>query len=148
MSDKKVTIQPISQSNFRAVIKLEVEDGDEKFVAPNMYSIAEAYIEPMVKPMAIHAGGTPVGFTLYGQFEEDKGDYWIARLMVGKDYRRKGYAENAMRLVIEDMRSAGASEIFLSLVPGNDQARRLYYKLGFEDTGRVEENEDVLRLPL
>ena len=139
-----ITLRPITNKNFKAIIQLKVHEGESKFVAPNVYSIAEAYVEHGAYPMAIYADEKPVGFTLYGQFEEDEGDYWVARLMVDKSHRRQGYGEIAMRIAIDEMgRNEDCEKIFVSFVPGNVDAQLLYEKLGFLDTGMIEEGELV-----
>ena len=40
----------------------------------------------------------------------------------------------------------GHSEIFTSYDPENSVAAQLYASLGFEDTGRIEDDEIVVRL--
>ena len=140
-----VELRPVDRDNLNKVVKLKVEDGDNKFVAPNMYSIAEAYVEPDTKPTAIYFKGVPVGFILYGQFAEDNGDYWVGRLMVDKDFRGIGIGKRGMELALEDMRADGADSVYVSLVPDNDYARELYLKLGFIDTKTQMEGEDVFK---
>jgi hypothetical protein len=39
------------------------------------------------------------------------------------------------------------ADVWISFVPGNDIARDLYVKIGFEDTGEVVEGELVYKLP-
>lgn len=138
-----ITLQPITRENFRQTVKLKVHPHEKNFVAPNMYSIAEAYTEPGTRPRAIYHLDTLVGFTLYGKWDEDE-DYWIARLMVDTDHRRKGYAKAAMELVIDELqKEPDCKTIYLSFVPKNVEARELYLQLGFVDTGKVEEGEIV-----
>ncbi len=139
-----ITLRPITNQNFKEVIQLKVNEDETKFVAPNAYSIAQAYVEHGAYPMAIYADEKPVGFTMYGQFEEDEGDYWIARLMVDKNHRRQGYGEAAMRIAIDEMRrNEDCEKIFVSFVPGNVDAQLLYEKLGFLDTGMIVDGELV-----
>ncbi len=149
MTEGLLELVPVSRVNFKRVVKLKVEEHEEKFVAPNMYSIAEAYVEPETYPMAIYYRHEPVGFMLYGKFIEDKGEWWIGRLMVDKAHRRQGIAERASKIAIENMKKLGADKnIFVSFVPTNVEAKQLYKKLGFVDTGREESKETVYRLDL
>lgn len=139
-----ITLQPITSQNFRPIIKLTVRDDEKGMVAPNMFSIAEAYVEPKTIPLGIYADGAPVGFLYYGQFEGDNGEYWIARLMIDKDHRRKGYAEATMRVLLNELREKeDCNEVFLSFVPKNAAAKALYDKLGFEDTGKMVDKEKL-----
>ncbi len=139
-----ITLQPITIQNFRSIIKLTVRDDEKGLVFPNVRSIAEAYVKRKTTPLGIYADDTPVGFLYYGQFEEDKGEYWVARLMIDKDHRRKGYAEVAMRLVLDKLQEKeDCKEVFLSFVPKNAAAQALYDKLGFEDTGKIVDKEKL-----
>jgi len=64
--------------------------------------------------------------------------------MVDTEYRRTGYGERAMLLAVEHMQLLeDCEEIFVSFVQGNKDARALYEKIGFLDTGMVEEEELV-----
>lgn len=49
------------------VIGTKVTPEQEDFVAPNLYSIAEAYVEPSWTPLAIYAGEELVGFSMFGR---------------------------------------------------------------------------------
>ena len=139
-----ITLQPITIQNLRSIISLNLRNDEKGLVFPNVYSIAEAYVEPNTTPFAIYAGETPVGFLFYGQFEEDKGEYWVARLMIDKDHRRKGYAEAAMRTLLDELQEKeDCKEVFLSFVPTNAAAQALYDKLGFEDTGKIVDKEKL-----
>ena len=41
-----ITLQPVTWANFSAVVALTVTPEQEDFVSANLYSIAEAYLEP------------------------------------------------------------------------------------------------------
>lgn len=85
----QITLREITKNNWRECVDLKVGPGQENFVAPNLFSIAEAKFEPGWTPLAIYAGETLVGFTMYGQDERD-GSYWIIRLMVDAAYQGRG----------------------------------------------------------
>ncbi len=139
-----VTLQAITVQNLHSIISLNLKDVEKDLVFPNVYSIAEAYVEHNTTPLAIYADDTPVGFLFHGQFEEDKGEYWVARLMIDKDHRRKGYAEAAMQTLLDELREKeDCKEVFLSFVPTNAAAQALYNKLGFEDTGKIVDKEKL-----
>lgn len=139
-----ITLQAITIQNLRPIVRLSLKDDEKGLVFPNVFSIAEAYVEPNTTPLGIYADDTPVGFLFYGQFEEDKGEYWIARLMIDKNHRRKGYAETAMRVLLDELQQKeDCKEVFLSFVPTNTAAQALYEKLGFEDTGKIVDKEKL-----
>ena len=85
-----VTLEPITQQNFKAVIAMELEESQKSYVQTNEYSIAQSYIYPEFRPMAICKDGTPVGFLLWC-IDTDEDAYWIYRLMLHKTEQHKGY---------------------------------------------------------
>ncbi len=142
-----VELRPVTLDNFRQVIKLQVHEAQTDFVAPNVYSVAESKFHPLWHPMAIVADDIPAGFIMWGRDDNDPhGQWWVIRLMVDAASQRQGYGRRAMELAIESMRADGAGVIFVSFVPGNDQGEVLYRRLGFEDTGLMEDGEIVYRL--
>jgi hypothetical protein len=59
-----VPLQPVSRENWRACARLELQPDQARFVAPNVYSLAQALTEPEDCPLVIYAGDTVVGFRL------------------------------------------------------------------------------------
>ena len=69
--------------------------------------------------------------------------------MITVEHQGKGYGYYAMVLVIDHVRGLpGAKELLTSYVPGEGNPSPFYYKLGFEETGEIEDGEKVLRLEL
>jgi ribosomal protein S18 acetylase RimI-like enzyme len=75
--------------------------------------------------------------------EKSVGDLWLAieprggfvyDLNVYESFRRKGYAEEGMRLAEGVARERGASKISLHVFAENTGARKLYVKLGYLET--------------
>jgi diamine N-acetyltransferase len=137
-----VTLVPVTRENDRAVCKLATEPGDEKFVAPNAFSLAQAAYEKDFEPNAIVADGEPVGFVMCDR-DAKTGDQWICRLMIAAGKRQKGCGRAAMVAVLDRYRSQGIEGIYVSFVPENRSAQSLYSALGFVDTGKVEDGEIV-----
>lgn len=146
-----VTLQPITKDNWRAIYKLTrtLTDEQRRFVADNGYSMLEALFEPEAfTTYGIYDGETPVGLLMTG-IDAEANAYWIDRLMIGGAYQHKGYGRAAMQVILDQLREKpNCSAVYISFVPQNDTARRLYERFGFEDTGRIEEGECVFRLKL
>ena len=140
-----VEFRKITPQNFGECIKLKVADGQEKFVAPNVYSIAEAKIFPFRNPFAVYADDQMVGFVMYG-FNEDDGRFYLGRLMIDEKFQRRGYGKAATREVIERLKQTdGCQEVYLSFVPENTVAEQLYQSVGFKRTGEISDGEIVMR---
>lgn len=139
-----VTLRPITKENWQQAIRLKVKEGQDKFVAPSWYSILQAHFEDHTV-RAIYAGETLVGMTMYNYMPAEKAGY-ISRLLIDREHQRKGYGAAAMELILADLQLLPACEyVYISFVPENESAQTLYAKLGFEDTGTVEDGEIVFR---
>jgi diamine N-acetyltransferase len=137
-----IALAPVTRENYRAVCKIPTEPGDEKFVASNPFSLAQAAYEPGFEPDAIMAGGEMVGFVMCDR-DAKTGDQWICRLMIAAGKRRQGFGRAAMEAVLARYRAQGIDGIYVSFVPENRLAQSLYIALGFADTGKVEDGEYV-----
>jgi ribosomal protein S18 acetylase RimI-like enzyme len=62
------------------------------------------------------------------------GRAFVFNLEIFAPYRRKGYAEQAMRVLEDEVRRMGDSSIGLHVFAHNTAARRLYEKLGYAET--------------
>jgi diamine N-acetyltransferase len=143
-----ITFRPVTRANFSAVIELKVRPEQADFVAPNVYSLAEAAIEPTWTSLAIYAGDDLVGFAQFGR-DDETGRWWIMRYMIDARHQGRSYGTAALPLLIDLMiERHGCGEIFLDYSPGNDVAKRLYARMGFIPTGEVEGGEIEARLGL
>lgn len=144
-----VEFREITPENFKECIELKVAVGQEKFVAPNLYSIAQSKIYPKTNPQAIYNEYKEmVGFVLYG-FYDDMNRYYLHRLMIDAKFQGKGYGKAATLEVIEKMRlTEDCREFYLSFVPENTVAGRLYETVGFVKTGELDGNEIEMRYDL
>lgn len=146
--DATVTLRPITKDTVRAICALKVAPEQEQFVADNAFSIAQAHFEEYAWFRAIYADETPVGFMMLSD-NPDAPEYFLWRLMIAGDYQHSGYGRRAVQQLIEYVRTRpNATELFVSYVPAEGSPRAFYRSLGFEDTGKMEDGEVVLRLPL
>jgi diamine N-acetyltransferase len=143
----KINLREVTIDNFRDCIKLKVSEDQEKYVASNLYSIAESKVDPSITPYAIYADHLLVGFccTEYHPENAPNDKYGVPRFMIGKDFQGKGYGKDAMREIISLLsKNKDCIEISLSYVPENIAAREFYLKLGFVDQGEKLGDENVL----
>ena len=142
-----VKLKTINNDNFEECLNLKVSDDQKNFVASNIYSLAEAWVNyETAFPFAIYAGDVMVGFVMMGYYAE-KNHYNIWRFMIDSRYQNKGYGKAALRLSVEYLRKEhNAKEIYLSFEPDNSVAEKLYSSFGFERTGEIDHGEVVMRL--
>ncbi len=140
-----VSLRPITSENLRDVCRLEVADHQDGLVAPNVFSLAQAYVEEHARPFAIYADEEPVGFVMLSA-KEEQGEYWVWRFMIGADFQGRGLGRSALEAVVERVRALpGARELKLSYVPKESgNPRGFYEKLGFALTGEEDDGELVM----
>ncbi|MCA0456282.1 MAG: GNAT family N-acetyltransferase [Chloroflexi bacterium] len=145
-----VSLRPVTAENWHECVRLKVDESQNGFVAPNVYSLAQAKFEPESVPLAIYNDDQMVGFLMYHPEDYQMAKIWfIERLMVGHPYQGKGYGRAAMQTLIDELRAQpGYQAILISFVPENTAAKKLYASLGFDDTGEIEEGEMVYRMAL
>lgn len=151
-----VILRPVTAENWEALIKLKLRDGQNHFVASNLYSIAESQFGYEDEghwdfyPFGAYVDNEPVGFVMYSfNFGHSRFQAFIMRLMVDEKYQGKGYGREIMKLVLdvfranERIKSAG-----ISYEPENEVARKLYASLGFVEPGELIEGETLALLNL
>lgn len=144
-----IELKEVNRNNFDAVLKLDVDESQRGFVAPNVRSIAESKVYDNFHTRTIYSGDDLVGFLMYGQDDGKTDDVWLIRLMVSKEHQGKGYGKDAMVSVIDELKDRyNMDKIYLSFQPDNTTAQKLYEKLGFDNTGRVEHGELVYCLDM
>jgi diamine N-acetyltransferase len=147
----EVTLHNITQKNWRKIARLsdKLPETQRRYVAHNAISMLDQHYEPEnLYQFGVYDGDTPVGYVLYG-VDPDTQYWWIVRLMIATDQQGKGYGAAVMQQLIDIMRAKpGCNAIYISFVPENTVARKLYERLGFVDTGKIEDGETVFRLAL
>lgn len=144
----EIVLREIDKNNLRQCIHLNPGEDKQKYVAENVYSIAQSRIEPYYNPLAIYNGDTIVGFAMYA-LDPDDGKYWIYRFMIDEKFQGRGYGKGAMIKIIELLKKIPeCREIMISYVPGNIVAEKLYTSLGFERTGETECGEIAVCLKI
>ncbi len=141
-----ISLVPITEENFRVYTRLTTTPAQVGFVATNIHSIAQVYVNPTWIPLGIAAGPLAVGFVLLGCDSATDHD-WIIRFMIGAEHQGQGYGRAALLAVIAHLKATpGSREIRLSYVQGNQVAEGLYRRVGFVPTGELDDDEIVMRL--
>ena len=143
-----IHLEKVCEENFRDVICLKVAKEQEKYVAKNVYSLAQAWLYEEARPFAILNDDIVIGFLML-DWDEDERTVGIWRLMIGEAYQQKGYGRETIKLVIEMVKKTGCFDsIHLDYVKDNLVARELYASLGFYENGEIEGEEVVMVLPI
>lgn len=149
-----IHLRAIDADTVRAVTKLAVRADQNRFVASNAVSLAQALFAPEAWYRAVHDGETLVGFVMLWDESITAPDHpdpriCVWRLMVDAAHQRRGIGERAMELVIAHVREhTRASKLLISHVPEEGGPEPLYRALGFVPTGEIDDGEVVMALPI
>jgi diamine N-acetyltransferase len=147
-ADAPITLREITKETVRQIVQLRVTPTQERFVASNGMSIAEAHFSPEIAWFrAVYAGEIPVGFVMLDVDPSKPPFLW--RFMVDTRYQGMGFGRRALEALIAHVRTdAGVTQLLTSCVPGDGSPCPFYERMGFVDTGIVEDGERVMRLDL
>ncbi len=146
----QVSLREITEETVVEICKLSdtLSESQQKMVAHNAVSIAQAHFSVQAWFRAIYADETPVGFIMLYD-DAENGEYFLWRLMLAAPFQGKGYGKRAVELLIDYVRTRpGASELGTSYVPMEGGPGPFYLSMGFEPTGEVDDGEVVVRLRL
>lgn len=157
-------LEKVNGKDVWDIVKLEVSNDQNGFVAANDISIIEAYTaltgNGYAFPFGIYEDDMPVGFLMIGFDADDywenapkiaRGNYNLWRLMIDRNYQGKGFGRKAVSLALDFINTfpCGAAEYcWLSYEPENDVARQLYSSFGFAETGEKDGEELIAVLKL
>lgn len=151
LNDMNLDFQPVTGDNWRQVTRLRLRPEQERFVAPNWYTLLQGIFEGHTT-YAVYDEGTLIGLTMIGlcDFAEDglnlKG-HEIIRLMIDVEHQNKGYGRAILERMIAEIRTDPTCEtIIIMFDPDNDVARHLYTSVGFSDTGHIVDDEVVFTM--
>jgi len=137
-----IELVKVNKENWQECVKLPTSDA-HRYVAPNLYSIAEAQFYPKANACCIYADQKMVGFTMYGLDEDDETMWQIDRLMIAEPYRGQGFGTAVLKQIIQEAAKCGMSRVGLSTNPENIAAIWVYERIGFQATGKQQDREDV-----
>ena len=150
----EVTLREITRDNFRDIMRLRVKPEQERLIALNSESIAEAHFHDEAWMRAVYADDVPVGFVMLHDENlrdepEQRDFYSLWRFMIGAEHQGKGYGAAAMQLVVNHVSSnPNATELLTSYTPGEGNPAGFYERLDFEHTGKEVHGEPEMWLKL
>lgn len=149
-----VELREITAETVREITELEVRPGQQAFVASNAVSLAEALFTDEAWYRAIYLDEKPVGFVML--YDESlradppaEMEIVLWRFMVCADRQGQGIGAAALQRVIEHVRRKGMfTSLLVSYVPGPGCPEGFYLSAGFQHTGKVDDDEIILKLVL
>lgn len=143
-----VTMREITKANLRDILRLKTTPYQEQFVATNAVSLAQAHFEEKAFYRAFYADETPVGFMML-EITPGSSEYYLWRFMIDQRYQKLGFGRQALQLIIDYVRAQpGAKLLSLSYVKAEGGPQPFYERMGFKDTGEIEDDEYIMHLDL
>ncbi len=145
-------LEELSAKTIVAANTLTLKPGQEAFVAPTSYAIAESYFNPVTEwPRVVLDGDEVVGF-IRGHFDPESNQpefrSCIWRITVAANQQGKGVGRFAVLALAEEAKSRGYSELTVLFDEGAAGPGEFFHKLGFVDTGYTRYGEVISELKL
>ncbi|MER7503757.1 GNAT family N-acetyltransferase [Nonomuraea pusilla] len=146
---ERLRLVSITPANIDAALGLKVRPDQERFVAPVVKSLAEAYVHGQVAwPRLILDGNLPVGFLMAfldidwdGKGVDFRSGLW--RLNVTEGAQGRGVGRFAVASVAAEVRRRGSAHMYVTWEPGEGGPEGFYLKLGFRVTGEESGGQTV-----
>lgn len=140
---------PMTEEELAAYLEHSIRDYAEEHIRAGTYARDEAYENskktfarllpdginsPKQYLFSIHDETLPANIGILWFAIENWGGKefaYVYDFIVKEEYRRRGYGEQAFRLLEDEVRKVGLSEIKLHVFGHNHGARALYEKLGY-----------------
>lgn len=137
-----IHLESVTPDNWRC--GLRVREDQKGFVAERAVILARAwaYREHGSRAFIIYDDDTPVGMAMYHDDTDQANACVFDQFFIDFRYQGRGFgleaAHRVLGLIEEDGRF---DKVYLCYIEGDTAARNLYEKLGFYETGFVEEGE-------
>jgi diamine N-acetyltransferase len=141
-----VALKSVDRSNWREMVRLELNPEQQPFVSPPAWSLARCYVRFFGDgfehlPHLIYAGGQAIGYATSACNPASEDEYWIDDIMIDRRHQGRGYGRAAAILTIRMIagRYTQCRAVQLTCFRDNTVAASLYLSLGFVATGQNDE---------
>ncbi len=138
-----VRLVPVTEDNWMEIAALAVQERQRSYVAPAIGILARGYVyrDCNAKIYVFDNEGAIVGVALVREFTEEPLGYDLQQFMVDRRYQNRGFGTQALRLILDALRRENHYDhVELCVKKEDAEAIRLYQKLGFVDSGFVDED--------
>lgn len=136
-----VTITP---DNWRLGLSVREDQYDYVSDSSGILARAYAYRDNRSQAFVIYDDNVPVGMAMYHDLDDWKA-YDFSQFFIDHRYQRKGYGLKAAEMILEKMKADGKYDrVVLCYINGDEAAKNLYEKLGFNHTGQVDDDEIIM----
>jgi len=140
-------LEELSAKTIVAANNLTLRRGQEQFVTPPSYAIADSFINPATSwPRVVLNGDDVVGF-IRGNFdpeavqEEFRSCVW--RVSVAADAQGTGVGRFAVLALGEEAKSRGFDHLSAIWEPGEEGPEEFFLRVGFVISGQTQYGENI-----
>jgi diamine N-acetyltransferase len=106
----RITLREVTAETVNEILNLSVKEHQQRLVASNAVSIAQAHFRPEAWFRAIYADDMPVGFVMLsdshlGPQPPQHDIYEVWRCMIDARYQGKGFGRRAMEQIIAHVKT-------------------------------------------
>ncbi len=138
-----ITLDKITEENWLEAAGLSVKEEQKGYVAPPIGILARAYVyrDCNAKVYVIKNDATIVGVAMVREFQEEPVGYDLQQFMIDKRYQNRGFGTQALQKILEELRLEGKyNTVEVCVKMADTEAIHLYEKVGFVDSGYVDED--------
>jgi GNAT superfamily N-acetyltransferase len=140
-------LEELNATNIVAANSLTLRPGQEQFVTPTSYAIADAFVNPLTSwPRVVLDGDRVVGF-IRGNFDPDHAQLefrsCIWRINVSADAQGAGIGTFAVHALADEARSRGFTVLTVIWDPGEEGPEEFFLRIGFVITGQTQYGENI-----
>ena len=136
-----IRLEEINPDNWRPGLKASEAQRNYVSDSAGLLARAYAYRKSRSNAFVIYNDDIPVGMALYYDLDEMNA-YDFSQLFIDERYQGRGFGIEAARQILKLMERDGKfDKVVLCYIDGNEAAKRMYEKLGFELTGESWEDE-------
>ncbi|MDO7883701.1 GNAT family N-acetyltransferase [Salinibacterium soli] len=143
----ELRLEELSAKTIVAANNLTLRRGQEQFVTPPSYAIADSFLNPVTSwPRVVLDEDRVVGF-IRGNFDPDatqeefRSCVW--RVTVAGDRQGTGVGKFAVLALAEEAKSRGFDHITALWEPGDDGPEEFFLRVGFVITGQSQYGENI-----
>ena len=138
-----IRLTDVTEDNWLDVASLSVKEHQKGFVAPAVGILARGYVYRGCsgRVYVIENDGVIVGMALVREFTDEPLGYDLQQFMIDGQYQSRGYGSAALGLILDELRREGHYDhVEVCVKKAAAEARRLYEKHGFVDSGYIDED--------
>lgn len=132
----------VNEENWLEIRRLSVSEAQRGFLDSAVGILARGYVyrHNRARVIGIDHQGTLIGVAMIKDLDEEPACYDLQQFMIDRHYQGKGYGTKALQLILSKLEAERKYDSVEVCVKKDDAAAlRVYEKVGFVDTGYVDE---------